>query len=822
MDMDHVHIRPRSGTRFDRRALFTVLQPNAFPKHLAERITDHSDANATAAGAFVIYWMRTAVRAHENPALDVALTAGQRLGVPVFVYHALSEKYPYASDRHHTFILEGARDVEAECAARGIGYAFHLERPGHRDPALRTLAARAALVVTETLPVAPLDWLTDSLAEAASCPVWSVDTACVVPMPLVGKAHTRAFAFRDDTAALRAARLGVAWTDVATHTPPFVPEPLPFEPVRLADADVPALVALCEIDHGVAPVPHTIGGTMAGYGRWREFVSAGRLDRYAAKRNDATIDGVSRMSAYFHYGMVSTFRIVRECVTRGGEGADKYLDELLVWRELAYAFCYWHDAPETLDAIPAWARDTLARHESDRRTRHSWETLARSGTGDELWDAAQQSLRVHGELHNNVRMTWGKAIPMWSSDATESLERLIDLNHRYALDGRDPASFGGLLWCLGQFDRPFAPEVAVLGTVRPRRSDEHQRRMNFPAYRAHVSRSAGLSPRVTVIGAGISGLACARTLHDHGIAVTVLDKSRGVGGRLSTRREGHWLFDHGAPSMRLDDPRMAQLAASWLQDAVLDQLSTGELVGTRGMNTLPKHLATDLIVKTGVHVASLARAGAGWDVVDREGARYESDIVLLATPAPQASALLRTIGETVPLATSLAEVTMLPCWSSMLVFDGPPPTAVSDALIGGALRTDSPLIHRAWRQSTRPGRSSDEAWVVHSESGWSAAHVEEEPTEVAARVSAALRAQLQITGEIIHAVSHRWRYARVHTGLADACVFDETRALGACGDWGAADATPRSHPSVERAWRSGIALAGRVLGRATSRSRPAP
>jgi photolyase PhrII len=803
--------------------LFSVLRPESFPDHLAERITDHSATVATTAGGFfVIYWMRTAVRAHENPALDVALTAGRRLGLPVFVYHALSEKYPYASDRHHTFILEGARDVEAECAARGIGYAFHLERPGHRGPALRTLAAEAALVVTETLPVAPLDWLTDSLADAVSCPVWSVDTACVVPMPLVGKAHTRAFAFRDDTAALRAARVGVEWIDVPTHTPPFVPSTLPFVPVRLADADLAALVALCEIDHGVGPVPHTPGGTTAGYGRWREFVSTGRLDRYAAKRNDATIDGVSRMSAYFHYGMVSTFRIVRECVTRGGDGAAKYLDELLVWRELAYAFCYWHDAPETLDAIPGWARDTLARHEADSRVRLSWETLARSGTGDELWDTAQQSLRVHGELHNNVRMTWGKAVPMWSSDAAESLDRLIDLNHRYALDGRDPSSFGGLLWCLGQFDRPFAPEIAVLGTVRPRRSDEHQQRMNFRAYRAHVSRSAGRSPRVTVIGAGISGLACARTLHDHGIAVTVLDKSRGVGGRLSTRREGQWQFDHGAPCFRLDDSRLARLAESWVQDGVVYPVHDGDFVGTTGMNALPKHLARDLTVKTGVQVASLTRAGSGWAIVDRDGGRHDADIVLLATPAPQAAALLRTVDGPVTFAPSLAGVSMLPCWSSMIVFDGPPPTLVSDALIAGALRTDAPLLHRAWRQSARAGRSTDEMWVVHSEGQWSAEHLEEDPMAIAAQVSTALRAELRIAGDIVHAVSHRWRYSRVQTGLDDVCVFDESRAIGACGDWGAAGTTRRSHPSVERAWLSGIALAGRVLSGATSRSRRGP
>ncbi|MFY7948816.1 MAG: deoxyribodipyrimidine photo-lyase, partial [Gemmatimonas sp.] len=468
-----------------------MLRPDLLPDHLAERVTTHSAAGmAAGAGEFVLYWMRTAVRAHENPALDTALALSRTLQRPVFVYHALSERYPYAADRHHTFILEGARDVEAECAARGIGYAFHLERPGHRQPALRQLAERACLVITETMPVPPLDWLTDSLADQAPCPVWSVDTACVVPMPLVDKAHTRAFAFRDDTANIRRERLRRPWPEVTPAHPPFVPAALPYEPVVLATADIPALVAQCEIDHGVGPVPHTRGGSRAGYARWEEFTRSGRLDRYAAKRNDATIDGVSRMSAYFHYGMVSALRVARECAALAGDGPAKYLDELLVWRELAYAFCFWHASPTTLEGIPAWARETLATHERDHRDVLSWERLARGKTGDALWDATQQSLVRHGELHNNVRMTWGKALPLWSENAEQALERLVDLNHRYALDGRDPASYGGLLWCLGQFDRPFTPPVRVLGTVRPRPTSEHRKRLDLQAYRRRVERPA--------------------------------------------------------------------------------------------------------------------------------------------------------------------------------------------------------------------------------------------------------------------------------------------------------------------------------------------
>jgi len=95
-------------------------------------------------------------------------------------------------------------------------------------------------------------------------------------------------------------------------------------------------------------------------------------------------------------------------------GAVKFLEELLVWREVAYLWCRHEPRPERLAALPGWARRTLGAHASDpRRFSPSLATLARAATGERLWDLAQASLLRHGELHNNVRMTWGKAIVEW-------------------------------------------------------------------------------------------------------------------------------------------------------------------------------------------------------------------------------------------------------------------------------------------------------------------------------------------------------------------------------------------------------------------------
>lgn len=348
-----------------------------FPDHLSERLRVESDRVPNPDGRFILYWMHHSLRGHENPALDVALLAADQLRLPIFVYQGLSERAAYASDRHHMFILQGARDAHAELARRGIGSALHVDRRGHRGPHLKALADLAAVVVTEDFPTVQMNQSIQRLSARISAPTWLVDTACVVPMRMVGRAYDRAFAYRDATRRQLDERLTRSWPEHPGPGDAFVPSDLSFQPVDLSTTDFPSLLSLCDIDHAVGPVPHTVGGSRVGYARWDAF-KADKLRRYAADRNDALKDGVSRMSAYLHYGMVSPLRIAREAAKIAGARAEKYLDELVVWRELAYTFCYYRPNHESLDAIPKWAAETLRAHETDLRPAMlDWETLAR-------------------------------------------------------------------------------------------------------------------------------------------------------------------------------------------------------------------------------------------------------------------------------------------------------------------------------------------------------------------------------------------------------------------------------------------------------------
>jgi photolyase PhrII len=801
------------------------------PEHLLERarlVSGPSVADDDVAGDFVLYWMRTAMRVDENPALDVARWLADRHGLPLLVYQAISEHYRYASDRHHTFMLQGARDVQARLRAMNLCHVFHLATPDDDRPHLVHLAERAAVVITEDMPVDPPRRFSRALAGKTRTPMVAVDTACVVPMQLVLKAFTRAYRYRNATKKLYAERVTRPWPESSLSVGTLHPAGLPFASLDLQSADLDELVARCRIDHAVGPVVDTVGGSTAGYQRWKNFRDNG-LRSYARRRNDALVDGVSRMSPYLHYGMVSPLRIAREAAEPDHRGSQKFLDELLIWRELAYAFCFHREDHDQWSALPEWARATLQARAADPRPAiYSWEELARGQTADALWNAAQLSLLRQGELHNNVRMTWGKAILNWTASPQQALQRIIDLNHRYALDGRDPASYGGILWCLGQFDRPFPPEQPVLGTVRPRPTGQHAKRLDQERYGKRVSAVRyDRVPQVAVIGAGMSGLFAARTLADHGLPVTVFEKSRGVGGRMATRRADEGVsFDHGAQYFTVRDERFRRYVDSWQQQGLVarwpdpqagpgqrivvlkdgqlvsESESTARFVGLPAMNAVGKHLAADLPIRLKTRIAEILPANDELELVDDQGqscGRFQRLVV--SAPAGQTAELLTHFPA---LAAAAGSCRMDPCWAAMATF----PQALTDQWVGAFLH-DSFLVWTA-RNQTKPGRRDHvEQLVIHAGPQWTADHRDCKADDVAASM---LEEFWRVTGIAAQQPAtlqgHRWKYAIPLDQPEAACLFDRKAGVAACGDW-------CSGSRVEGAFLSGMAAAGRILGTLT-------
>jgi predicted NAD/FAD-dependent oxidoreductase len=311
--------------------------------------------------------------------------------------------------------------------------------------------------------------------------------------------------------------------------------------------------------------------------------------------------------------------------------------------------------------------------------------------------------------------------------------------------------------------------------------------------------------RVAVIGAGIAGLAAARTLADAGCAVRVFDKGRAIGGRLSHRRSDFGGFDHGAQYVRakgeafrtyLEAAEQAGAAARWPAMEVARDDGRPAYVGLPGMAGLVAPLADGLDVASGVTVAAATLFDEGWRLgSDDDTSLGRFDALVVAIPAPQALELF----DGHPLAEPLLGAAYAPCLAGLFAFERLPemPEVAREA--------DGPL---AWvaHDGGKPGRGEAATIVVHAGADWSRSHLESPRDAVAADILAALEARHRGLGEPVHAEIHRWLYARVEQVLGVHCVFDADARLAFCGDYCLG-------PRVEAAFDSGRA-AGEALRRA--------
>ncbi len=769
------------------------------PAALAERCRALNDLAPADAGEFVLLWLHHAVRADENPALETAVALAAALDRPLLVYQGLAGKHPCNNDRHHRFILQGARDCAAALAERRLQLQFHLPA----DPALASplpaLIRRAAAAVVEDYPAPPFPRWTRRLCAHAIGSVVAVDAACVLPMRLHHRRFDRAYAFRQAHGAEQLQRAATPWS-VAPIAVSSYSGDLGFAPFDLT-SDLDEAIAGCRIDHGVGAVASSIGGARAGLARWDRFVASGGLRNYARDRNDAALDGVSRLSPYLHHGHIAASRIARDALADGSAGARKFLDELLIWRELSFNLAYRADreGPHLDDAqiLPAWARASFAAHAADARSQYSDEALERGRSGEPLWDASQQSLLYRGELHNNLRMSWGKALVGWSATVEQAMTRLRRLNHRYALDGSDPNSWAGLWWCLGLYDRPFQPAQPVFGALRTRPLAAHQRRLDLDRFAARCEPAGGVRS-IAVVGAGLAGALAGRILTDHGHRVTLYDKGRGAGGRMSSRRRDGWQVDYGGRRLRLNAPELASMRELWLADGVIRPVENGLYAPIGPANALVRQLLVDSDVRFGQRVDRLQRVDAIWQLHDSShNLLGEAEIVLLALPPSQAADLTEPFDPA--LTSRLRAVPMAPAWVVMAALPSGTPCP--------PLPADIPELVAVELQASD---SAEASVLLEATPAWSTAHLEDPAESVATELWQLLRQRVPDLPESVRISAHRWRYARP-AGKPFGTCLDSAQAFGLAGDW-------CEGVDAQAALRSGQALAGRVLAALASRA----
>ncbi|MDR7304902.1 FAD-dependent oxidoreductase [Rhodoferax saidenbachensis] len=323
------------------------------------------------------------------------------------------------------------------------------------------------------------------------------------------------------------------------------------------------------------------------------------------------------------------------------------------------------------------------------------------------------------------------------------------------------------------------------------------------------------SQHIAIVGAGMAGIACARTLVQAGHRVTVFDKSQGLGGRMSTRSSDFGTFDHGAQYFTVRDARFELalqttpgLCRPWSANTVRVLDSHGRVaaaglpareshwVPTPGMNALVSAWAKPLTVAGSVELQAKVTAiepdalhKNQWQLrttgADDSSHVYSGfDAVVLAIPHPQAQALLSSTPKGVALAKKTAKVSVAPCWTLMLAY----PQAVQPGLttLGPQWNAARSTHHRiAWlaRESSKPGRGRVERWTVQASAAWSQEHLLDDAPRVQAKLIKAFSEITGIRAEPAHVDVHRWMYAKTEKALGQSHLWDAKAGLGVCGDW---------------------------------------
>lgn len=306
--------------------------------------------------------------------------------------------------------------------------------------------------------------------------------------------------------------------------------------------------------------------------------------------------------------------------------------------------------------------------------------------------------------------------------------------------------------------------------------------------------------KIAIIGAGIAGLNAASRLREAGADCTVFEKSRGLGGRMATRRVDDLQFDHGAQYFTARGARFQSQVAQWASQGIVAEWLPGKWVGTPMMTAPARSLAEGLQVVREYRVTGLVGGPGRWRLTSADAptgaiGRASFDAVIMAIPAPQV----------VPLAASagirfgeLERVRYAPCLTLMLAFER------ATGMRESSLRPPDGPVGWIARNDTKPGRPGvPESLVVHATPEWSKAHLED---TVESTADALLRDLCPYIGdaEPVFRKVHRWRYARVEETAGVPFLWNPAQQVGACGDWAGG-------PRVESAFDSGEALATALI-----------
>jgi deoxyribodipyrimidine photo-lyase len=431
-------------------------------------------------GKYVLYWMQQSQRAEFNHALEYAVEIANHYALPVWVLFVLMDGYPDANMRHYTFMMEGLIDIQTSLSSRGITMRVN---KGDCNRIVLDAGKKAAAIVCDMGYLKHQRLWRKTIAKHMNCRMTQVESDVVVPVETASsKAEYGAYTLRPKINRLLDEYLvGIPETPIKNQTMA--------RGIKAMDLKDPGIIlktlSMNTTGGEVPPVSHLFyGGTSEAKKRFDDFLkNHGR--HYAKNSNQPQTNDISHMGPYLHFGQISPLYLalkIREAKGISEDVKEKFLEQLIVRRELSSNFVYYQPGYDRYSCLPGWAAETLSTHLEDKREYvYNRKQLESAKTHDPYWNASMKEMKHTGYMHNYMRMYWAKKVIEWSKSPETAFRTLLDLNNKYFIDGRDPNSYAGVAWAFGLHDRPWK-ERPIFGKVRYMAAGGLERKCDIKAY----------------------------------------------------------------------------------------------------------------------------------------------------------------------------------------------------------------------------------------------------------------------------------------------------------------------------------------------------
>ena len=408
-------------------------------------------------GESVLYWMVRDKRFNDNWALYTAQKIALKYKVPLHVCFQYNAKISSSTIREYEFLFLGLKETEKSLHKFNIQ--FHLLN-GNAADEIPILCSRlkVGILLTDYSPLKLYKRRLNQVINKVDSPIYQVDAHNIIPVWKVSnKKEFAAHTIRR--------KINLLLDEYLTDIPNCIIHP--FGTTKKSSINWKKVIEDLKIDRSVKSVDWIIAGEKSAIKRLETLKK--NMDGYSINRNDPTLNSLSDLSPYFHFGHISTQRVAYEIKRSNSLVNDKeaFLEEMIVRRELADNFCEYEPNYDYFEGFHPWAQKTLNEHRKDKRDYiYSYDEFEQSRTHDALWNAAQNQMKLKGKMHGFMRMYWAKKILEWSKSPEIALQVSIILNDKYELDGRDPNGYTGIAWSIGGIHDRAWFERPVYGKIR--------------------------------------------------------------------------------------------------------------------------------------------------------------------------------------------------------------------------------------------------------------------------------------------------------------------------------------------------------------------